>query len=317
MIKVFVDGLDGTTGLLIHKRLSLYDNIEVLKIDLDKKKDIEEKKKFLNEADIVFLCLPDHAAKESVSLIDNPNTKVIDASTAHRIDEAWAYGIPELSKAHREKIQQSTRVANPGCHATAVAIAVYPLIKAGIIEPTYPMSIHTLTGYSGGGKSLIAKYEEDIDNNLYHRGPRHYALGMNHKHIPEMMVQCGLETTPVFAPIVDNYYKGLVANFSLMPSMMKKPLSPIELQQFYADYYKDSYFVRTNGYGDQDVLFDNAFDVSGSNDTNFADLFVFGDDSSGNMMVMCRIDNLGKGASGAAIQNMNILLGLDEWTNLI
>ena len=317
MKKIFVDGSEGTTGLVIHERLKAYDNVEILKIDPAKRKDPEEKKKFLNEADIVFLCLPDAAAKASVALIDNDSTKVIDASTAHRTDDDWAYGIPELSDAHREKIAGATRVANPGCHASAVAIALYPLVKEGIIAEDYPLSIHSLTGYSGGGKSLIAKYEDSSEKNPYHRGPRHYALGLTHKHVPEMVHQCGLAEAPVFTPIVGNFYKGLVASIPLKSSHMKQKMTGRELVQFYSDYYKDSYFVRCNPFGGDDYLFDGAFDVSGTNDSNFADLFVFGDDASGNLMIMCRIDNLGKGASGAAIQNMNIMLGLDEWTNLI
>lgn len=317
MKKVFVDGQSGTTGLVINERLSKYDNIEILKIDDDKRKDPVEKKKFLNEADIVFLCLPDQAARESVALIENETTKVIDASTAHRTDEDWAYGIPELSDQHRDSIRNSNRIANPGCHASAFAIAVYPLVSAGIIPSDYPLAVHTLTGYSGGGKGLIEKYENDSKNNPYHRGPRHYALNLNHKHLPEMMKQSGLTKAPIFSPIVCNYYKGLVANISLRTDLMSKKMTGQALQQFYADYYKDAYFVRANPFNTDDNLFDSGFDVSGSNDTNYADLFVFANDEEGVITIMSRIDNLGKGASGAAIQNMNILLGLDEWTNLL
>ena len=225
--------------------------------------------------------------------------------------------MPELSPEHREAIKNSKRVANPGCHASAVAIALYPLIKEGIIDADYPVAVHSLTGYSGGGKALIEKYQDQAPDNPYHKGPRHYALNMNHKHLPEIQVQCGLAEKPFFAPIVGNFYKGLVASIPLKKSMMKKPMTGKELQQFYASYYKESYFVRVNPYDSDAYLFDGAFDVSGSNDTNFSDLFVFSNDDDGNLMIMSRLDNLGKGASGAALQNMNILLGLDEWTNLI
>lgn len=317
MKKIFVDGGHGTTGLVINERLSKYKNIEILQIDPEMRKDMEEKKKFLNEADIVFLCLPDEAAKASVSLIENDRTKVIDASTAHRIDPEWTYGLPELSKEHREAVKSAKRVANPGCHASAVAIAVYPLIKEGLIDADYPMTIHSLTGYSGGGKGLIAKYEDTAHDNPYHKGPRHYALGMNHKHQPEMMVQCGLREKPFFTPIVGNFYKGLVASIPLKRNLMKKKMTGRELQQFYATYYKDDYFIRVNPFGCDEYLFDGAFDISGSNESNFSDLFVYSNDEDGNIMVMSRLDNLGKGASGAAIQNMNIMLGLDEWTNLV
>lgn len=317
MKKIFVDGDQGTTGLVINERLSNYTNIELLKIDPAKRKDIEEKKKFLNAADIVFLCLPDEAAKASVALIENDRTKVIDASTAHRTNPDWVYGMPELSVGHREAIKDAMRLSNPGCHATAVNLAVYPLIKMGIIASDYPLTIHSITGYSGGGKGLITKYDETSLESPYNKGPRHYALNMKHKHQAEMVYHCGLTDTLLFTPIVDNYYKGLVASIPLKVSLMKKPMSGYALQQSYADYYKTDYFMRVYPKGGDDGLFDGAFDLSGCNDTNFADLFVFSDDDDGNIMVMCRIDNLGKGASGAAIQNMNIMLGLDEWTNLI
>ncbi|PKM56264.1 MAG: N-acetyl-gamma-glutamyl-phosphate reductase [Firmicutes bacterium HGW-Firmicutes-3] len=317
MKKIFVDGLTGTTGLVIHERLSHYDEIEILEIDEDKKKDLDEKKKFLNAADIVFLCLPDQAAKESVALIDNPNTKVIDASTAHRTHKDWAYGIPELSEQHRTRIMTSNRVANPGCHASAFALAVYPLVKAGIIADDYPVTVHTLTGYSGGGKELIAKYEDRREFNPYHRAPRHYGLGLDHKHLPEMKLHAGLSEEPLFNPIVGNFYKGLVATIPIKTSLMKIKKTGREIQQLLADYYKKSYFVRVNPYDSNDNLFDGGFDVTGSNDTNYCDLFVFGNDEKGTVVIMSRLDNLGKGASGAALQNMNIMLGLDEWTHLI
>jgi len=316
MKKVFVDGSSGTTGLVINERLSQYTNIEVLKIDENKKKDEAEKKKFLNEADLVFLCLPDEAAKASVKLIENNRTKVIDASTAHRINKDWTYGIPELSKRHREAIATSRRVANPGCHASAFNLAIYPLIAEGIIGKDHQIMAHGLTGYSGGGKRLIAKYEATNSDNPYHKGPRHYALGLAHKHIPEMMVQTGLEETPIFTPIVGNFYKGLVMSIPLTQKEMKRPLSGKELQEFYAAYYKEAHFIRVNPYDMNATLYEGTFDVTGSNDTNFSDLFVFSDDATGRIVIFSRLDNLGKGASGSAIQNMNIMLGFDEWTNL-
>lgn len=317
MIKVFVDGDQGTTGLVINERLSKYDTIEILKIDPAKRKDDDEKKKFFDEADIVFLCLPDEAAKASAALIDPDKTKVIDASTAHRTDPDWVYGMPELSGNHRKAVIEAKKLANPGCHATAVNLALYPLIKEGVLGADYPFAIHSITGYSGGGKKLIEKYADKSELSPYNQGPRHYALSMKHKHQPEMIYHCGLTQTPLFTPIVDNFYKGLVASVPVKASMMTKKMTGQELQQFYSDYYKESYFVRVHPFGGQDYLFEGCFDLSGSNDTNFCDLFIFSDDEEGNIMIMSRIDNLGKGASGAAIQNMNIMLGLDEWTNLI
>lgn len=317
MKKIFVDGSSGTTGLVINERLSNYKNIEILKIDEDKKKDIDEKRRFLNEADLVFLCLPDEASKASVALIENDTTKVIDASTAYRTDKDWAYGIPELSSGHRERIASATRVSNPGCHASAFNLAVYPLIAEGIIGVDHQIMAHGLTGYSGGGKNLISKYEDKSENNPYHKGPRHYALHLAHKHIPEMMTQTGLTNIPIFTPMVGNFYKGLVVGIPLKKSMMKRSLSGQELQQLYADYYKESYFIRSNPYDMEESLFEGTFDVSGSNDTNFSDLFVFSDEKEGSLLILSRLDNLGKGASGSAIQNMNIMLGFEEWTNLI
>lgn len=317
MVKVFVDGSEGTTGLQIHQRLANQEGLELLVIESDKRKDMDEKKKFLNAADIVFLCLPDEAARNSVALIDNSHTKVIDASTAHRTTKGWAYGIPELSKAHRSLIESSSRVANPGCHASAVNLALYPLVEAGLIAKDYPLAIHALTGYSGGGNRLIEKYENTDLPNPYHRGPRHYGLNQSHKHLAEIMTTCGLTDAPIFNPIVGNFYKGLVATIPLKTRLMNKSITGRALQQFYSDYYQDSYFVKSHNFDGSEGLFDGCFDVSGSNDTNFADLFVYGNDKSGNLTVMCRLDNLGKGASGAAVQNMNLLLGRDEWTGLL
>lgn len=316
-MKIFVDGNQGTTGLVIHERLSHYENLELLEIDPAKRKDPAEKKKIFDAADLVFLCLPDEAAKASAKMIDPEKTRVIDASTAHRTDDQWVYGLPELSRAHREAVKSARKLANPGCHATAVNLALYPLMKEGILPADYPLAIHALTGYSGGGRKLIEQYEDAAEDSPYKRGPRHYALSMTHKHQPEMVHHCGLEGVPLFTPIVGNYYKGLVASIPIKQSMMATPMSGQALLQCYADYYKDSYFVRANPYGGKDYLFEGGFDVSGSNDTNFCDLFVFSDEGAGNIMVMSRIDNLGKGASGAAIQNMNIMLGMDEWTNLV
>lgn len=318
MNKIFVDGQAGTTGLVINERLKAYKNIEILTIDDSKRKDPVEKKKILNEADIVFLCLPDEAAKESVALIDNPRTKVIDASTAHRIHPEWSYGIPELSKSHRESIITSTRVANPGCHATAFILPIYPLIQMGLLSKETAISCHSLTGYSGGGKALIEKYEnEDINNPYKLKGPRHYALNLNHKHLPEMQVHSGLLIEPNFVPIVADIYKGLVVSIPLHMSQLSKKTSGFEIQQRLEAYYKDSYFVKVKAYQDESDLFDGAFDVTGSNDTNNCDIFVFSNEEKGTINLMSRLDNLGKGASGAALQNMNIMLGLDEWLHLV
>ena len=211
--KIYIDGKEGTTGLQIYERLGARDDLELLLIDEEKRKDTEERRKFLNAADIVFLCLPDAAAREAVSLIENDHTRVIDASTAHRTADGWAYGFPELSDDHRAAIQTSTRVANPGCHATGFIASVYPLVAHGVLSATDALTCFSLTGYSGGGKKMIASYEaEDKTNDLY---ARVYGLNLQHKHLPEMQKVCGLATPPVFCPVVDDYYKGMATTVML------------------------------------------------------------------------------------------------------
>lgn len=315
--KIFVDGLSGTTGLKIHERLSLYSELEMITIDYEKRRDPKERARCLNEADIVFLCLPDDAAKEAVTLINNPNTKVIDASTAHRTNKEWAYGIPELSKQHRETIINSNRVTNPGCHASAFVLSVYPLIKQGILPTDYPLSVHSLTGYSGGGKALIEKYEANGGVNPYTVSPRPYSLSLNHKHLPEMTLRSGLTEDPIFIPILNNIYKGLAVTVPIHLRMLNKKIKASDLHELLADYYKDEVFVKVMPYDNPSNLFDGAIDVTSCNDTNRAEIFVFGNDEKNSAVIMTRLDNLGKGASGAAIQNMNIMLGFDETLHLI
>lgn len=307
--KVYVDGQEGTTGLKIHERLAKRDDLEILKIDSDKRKDIEARRVLLNEADIVFLCLPDEASKQSVSLISNNNTKVIDASTAFRTNPEWIYGLPELSKNQRELIKNSKRVANPGCHATGVNIVLYPLIKEGIISPDYPINSYSLTGYSGGGRKLIEKYEtSEVTQKLM--SPQVYALSLKHKHLPEMQKVSGLAYPPIFTPIVANYYQGMVVTTPLNRRLMNKKLSAEDLHNFMSSYYSSEHFVRVMPF-DPDYKIDGGFlGATDLNNTNYLDIFVFGKDDQ--ILLISRFDNLGKGASGAAIQNMNIMLGIDE-----
>jgi N-acetyl-gamma-glutamyl-phosphate reductase len=329
--KIFVDGSGGTTGLEINERLSRYDNIEIIKIDYDKRRDIDERRKILNEADLVFLCLPDDAAKESVSLISNPNTKVIDASTAHRTASGWTYGLSELSSAHKEAIIGSKRVSNPGCHASAFALSIYPLIYHKVMPTDYPVSCQSITGYSGGGKSLIEKYETNVDNNPYKKAPRPYSLGLNHKHLKEMMMHSGLSQSPVFLPIVADYYKGLATSVPIHTRLLSKKLEGRRLHSLLEEHYKNQHFVKLMPYIDESslkdsmingnipsegCLFDGGLDITACNNTNMANIFVIGNDEKGIAMIVTRLDNLGKGASGAAIQNMNLMLGYDEVLNL-
>lgn len=310
--KVFVDGQEGTTGLQIFDRLSRRDDIEVLPIDPDKRKDVETRRRLINAADVVFLCLPDAASRESASLVENPDTCVIDASTAFRTAPDWVYGLAELGPEQRELIRQSKRIANPGCHATGFVLAVHPLIKEGIMAPDYPVSCFSITGYSGGGKKMIQTYETTDDARL--QSPRHYALGLTHKHLPEMRIRSGLSADPIFSPVVADFYKGMAVTVFLHPAQLAKPLSPEALCALYADYYGGERFVRVKPFGNEADLHNGFMDAQGCNDTNRADLFVFGSDKR--MLVIVRLDNLGKGASGAAVQNMNIHLGVDEASGL-
>lgn len=329
--KIFVDGSSGTTGLEINERLSKYDNIEVIKIDYDKRRDKKERKKILNEADLVFLCLPDDAAKESVSLITNPDTKIIDASTAHRTAKEWTYGLSELSPAHKEAIKNSKRVSNPGCHATAFTLSVYPLIHHRVMSTDYPVSCQSITGYSGGGKSLIEKYESRIEDNPYTKAPRPYSLGLNHKHLREMLMHSGLSESPAFLPIVADYYKGLATIIPIHTRLLNKKIEGRMLHMLLAEHYKNQHFVKVMPYIDETslennsinsimpsegYLFDGGIDITACNNTNIAEIFVMGNDAKGTAMILTRLDNLGKGASGAAIQNMNLMLGYDENLNL-
>lgn len=310
--KIFVDGLSGTTGLKIHERLNLYSELEMIIIDYEKRRDPQERAKCLNEADVVFLCLPDDAAKEAVSLVTNPATKIIDASTAYRTAPGWTYGLPELSKEHREAVQSCKRLSNPGCHATAFLLAAYPLVKKGVIAADYPITCQSLTGYSGGGKALIEKYESNEGKNDYSKAPRPYALSLNHKHLPEITVHAGLSEAPLFVPILGNNYKGMAVMLPLHTKLLSKKLTGKNVQELLDEHYAGEKFIKVMPYGDETLLFDGAVDITACNDTNMAEIFVFGNDAKGTAIVMTRIDNLGKGASGAAIQNMNIMLGFAE-----
>ncbi len=311
--KVFVDGQEGTTGLQINERLETRDDIEIIKISPEKRKDADERRRLLNEADIVFLCLPDAAAIEAVSMIENNNTKVIDASTAHRTHPDWAYGLPELSAGHREAVRASSRVSVPGCYATGFNIALYPLVKEGIVPPEYPVSCHAVSGYSGGGKKLIGLYENPGEEINIH-SPQFYALGLTHKHLPEMQKVSGLKHAPIFSPILGNIYKGMTVAIPLASRMLSGKTGAGELQAFLSDYYKDEPFVKVMPLGCEKDFYNGYLGATGCNDRNAVELYVFG--HSDQVMLVSRLDNLGKGSSGAAVQNMNLLLGLGEGTGL-
>lgn len=309
-VKVFVDGLEGTTGLKIHERLDKRTDIEVLLIDPDKRKDKEARSELINAADLVFLCLPDDAAKESLSLAKNKKTRFIDASTAHRTDPDWVYGLPELNKKQRKAIADSTRVSVPGCHATGFITALAPLVQAGIIGKDYPVSCTSVSGYSGGGKKLIAMYEEPGADHGKLKVPRHYALGLNHKHLPEMQKWTGLQEPPVFTPIVGSFYQGMAVSIPLYRSHMQKKMGAREIHDVLSDFYAGEHFIRVMQFESESYLDGGFFSPLACNHTNRLELFIFGNDDR--VLLMARLDNLGKGASGAAVQNMNIMIGLPE-----
>lgn len=309
--KVFVDGQEGTTGLQINEYLAKRSDIELIKIDADKRKDLAERKRLINESDVTFLCLPDDAAKESVSLVDNPKTCVIDASTAHRINPEWTFGLPELAKDQREKIRASKRIANPGCHATAFILALRPLVAAGLLPADTQIAAHSITGYSGGGKSMIAHYQspERID------APRPYALALAHKHLPEMQAYTGLTVAPIFQPIVGPFYKGLAVTAYLHPQQFTRAATPADVQKIIADYYAGEAFINVLPV-DLDATTESGFyNVEANNDSNRVDIAVFG--NAERMLLIARLDNLGKGASGAAVQAMNVHLGVEESLGLV
>ncbi len=308
--KVYIDGQSGTTGLQIFDRIGARDDLELMRIAEEKRHDTDERKKFLNEADIVFLCLPDAAAKESVALIENENVKVIDASTAHRTNDDWVYGYPELSKAQREKIATAKRVANPGCHATGSISAIAPLVKMDILPDDYPLSIYSLTGYSGGGKNMIADYEAE-DRDIKLSSPCIYGRTLKHKHVPEISKVCGLSFAPAFLPVVDDYYKGMATTIMLQSRLLNGKPSAKEVWECLRGYYQDEYFVKVMDFEEEKPANIYANTLAG---TNNLELYIYGYEDL--IAVTALFDNLGKGASGAAVQNMNIMLGLDEKTGL-
>jgi len=312
--KVFVDGQEGTTGLQIFERLAARSDIELIKIDPALRKDIAARAACLNAADIAFLCLPDEAARESAALVTNPRTCVIDASTAHRVAEGWTYGVPELGAAYRAAIRESKRIANPGCHATAFALAVRPLVQRGLVPADHVLSCFSLTGYSGGGKKMIADYEQS-PMPVALCSPRPYALALMHKHLPEMRVHTGLEQAPIFNPVVAAFYQGLTVTVPLPLHALPAAPTPQALHHALAETYAGEGFIRVLPFGDEGVLDGGFFDVQACNGTNRCDLAVFG--HAEQAVVIARLDNLGKGASGAAIQCMNLHLGLAEGLGLV
>ena len=315
--KVYIDGKEGTTGLQIYDRLALRQDIDLLLIDEAKRKDIEERKKLMNAADVVFLCLPDVAAIEAVTLVENPNTRIIDASTAHRTNPTWDYGFPELSKAHREAIVKSRRVANPGCHATGFISIVYPLVAMGILPKDGLLSCFSLTGYSGGGEKVIAQYETEGRGELLST-PALYALTQGHKHLPEMQKICGLKVCPVFTPIVDDYYKGMATTVPLHMSQLRGVFTLHGVWKALRDYYAGQKLVHVAADPtDKDEYIDAKSKIYGGAKAGDNDLSIVVAGNDQQLTITALFDNLGKGASGAAVQNMNLMLGFEETAGLL
>ncbi|MBP5448045.1 MAG: N-acetyl-gamma-glutamyl-phosphate reductase [Treponema sp.] len=311
--KIFIDGKEGTTGLKIYERFSGRKDIELILIDEDKRKDPAARAECINASDITFLCLPDAASREAVSLCANSNTRIIDASTAHRTNPDWAYGFPELSAEHRAKIVSSKRVAVPGCYASGFISLVYPLVKHGIIVPDYPLVCHAVSGYSGAGKKAIAQYE-DPGRNPELDSPRQYALTQEHKHLPEMKAVCGLAAEPIFNPYVCDYFSGMTVTVPLYGRLLAKKMGAAAVRDELAAHYDGCRFVKVAPLMGEGVLPEAFIPANTLSGTNNMQIFVYGNDDR--ICLCSRFDNLGKGASGAAVQCMNIMMGIDEGTGL-
>ena len=310
--KVFIDGSEGTTGLRINERFEKRDDIELLHIDPELRKDPAERAKLINSSDITFLCLPDVASRESVSLITNDKVKVIDTSTAFRTDDEWAYGFPELNSDQRAKIAASHRISVPGCYATGFISIAAPMVQSGMLNEDYPVSAFALSGYSGAGKKAIAVYEGD-EKPADFNAPREYALSQQHKHIPEMKKRSGLKRTPLFSPVVDDYYSGMFVTLPFYTDMLNNVKGPDDVREMFKKHYEGERFIKVMDKGAEDEYngFISANVLSGYDGL---ELFVTGNEER--IIVTTRFDNLGKGASGAAIQCMNILIGCDETKGL-
>ena len=307
MKKIFIDGKAGTTGLLIEERLSQRDDVKIIALPDELRKDIEARREIINEADIVFLCLPDDAAREAVSLIENESVTVIDASTAHRTNSAWAYGFPELSSEFEEKIRTGTRIAVPGCHASGFIALVYPLIKAGIISASARLTAHSITGYSGGGKKMIADYESEGRDTLL-GAPRQYGITQMHKHLPEMTAITGLQSAPIFCPIVSDFYSGMEVTVPLFASDINGSID--DIKKVYASAYASPIISYKDA--DDEGGFLSAAKYSGLDSMGIG---VFGNGER--ILLVARYDNLGKGASGAAVECLNVKLGCEKTKTLV
>lgn len=311
--KVFIDGSEGTTGLRIFERFEGREDIELLVIPSELRKDPDEIRKYINASDITFLCLPDAAAREAVAMIENDRVRIIDTSTAHRTEEGWAYGYPELSPEHREAIRTGKRIAVPGCHATGFITIAYPLIKGKILPKDYPVSAFSLTGYSGGGKKKIAEYEAE-NRSTELDAPREYALEQNHKHLREMKVISGLEREPLFSPIIADYYSGMLVSLPIYADMLTGIRTPEAIHEYFSEYYAGEKFVRVMPLGAEQ---DSGGFLSSNTRSGWDGIEIYVTGNTERILISTRFDNLGKGASGAAVQCLNLMLGCEEDTGLV
>ncbi len=311
--KVFIDGQEGTTGLKILEKFADRSDVELLEIDPEKRKDPAERKKLINLSDFTILCLPDAASIEAVSLVENAKTRIIDASTAHRVDPGWAYGFPELSAEHRKKIAASARVAVPGCYASGFLSMAFPLVQCGALPKDYPVTVHAVSGYSGAGKKGIAQYEAKERPKEFDT-PRQYALGQSHKHLPEMQIISGLQYKPMFNPYVCDYFAGMAVYLPLHTRLLTKKYTPADIKAIFDEHYAGSKFIRVTELNGSDVLTNGFIGANDLEGTNSMEIIVCGNDEQ--ILICSRLDNLGKGASGAAVQCLNIMMGTDEAAGL-
>jgi N-acetyl-gamma-glutamyl-phosphate reductase len=334
--KVFIDGAAGTTGLEIRERLEGRRDLELLRLSDADRKDARARREALNESDLVILCLPDEAAKEAIGMIERNDVRVIDASTAHRTAPGWVYGFPELEKDQRARIAGSTRVSNPGCYPTGYLALVRPLLRAGIIPPDFPLTVNAVSGYSGGGKAMIEEFEKKDSPGYVETAVRIYALTLAHKHVPEMKVHAGTTHPPVFAPSVGRYYRGMIVEVPLQLWALPGNPTVFDIYKILGEAYRGERLVQVASFDKTvdakkavlegkaippsilDVLMPrNSIDAEMLKLTNGMELFVFGNDKTQQARLVAVLDNLGKGASGAAVQNLNIMLGLPETEGLV
>ena len=313
--KVFIDGAAGTTGLEIRERLAGRDDLSLVQLAEAQRKDARARAGALNEADLVILCLPDEAAREAVALIENPDVRVIDASTAHRTAPGWAYGFAELEPGQRAKIASAKRVTNPGCYPTGFLALVAPLTRAGIVPADFPLTVNAVSGYSGGGKAMIGEFEDKSSPAYVETVVRAYGLTLAHKHVPEMQMYAKLAHPPVFAPSVGRFYRGMLVEVPLPLWALPGKPATYRIHETLADAYRGEALVDVASL--EDAMLQKTLDAEMLKFTNGMKLFVFGNDKTGQVRLVALLDNLGKGASGAAVQNLNIMLGLPETTGLV